>query len=177
MAAGSDDAAREVATRFAPRVLMEIRKYLGAQIRSKFDSDDFLQDVWASFFAEPKQKRAFGSRAQLMAFLTRMAQNKVIDVMRQRTRTQKYNVNREKPIDDSKQFDKSALAGTQATPSQILMSEEEWEEFLKKQPVAYRRIFILLREGKTQMEIAEELDLDPRTVSRALSRLNREPPQ
>jgi RNA polymerase sigma-70 factor (ECF subfamily) len=167
LAQGSEEAAHELSANYAPRMLEEIRKHLSPKIRSKFDSTDFLQDVWASFFATPKGKRVFTRPEELMAFLKRMAKNKVIDGVRQRT-TQKRNIRLEQSIDDSRVFDKSALPGQQATPSQIIMNQEEWTEFLRKQPPVYRRMFILLREGKSQLEIAEELQVNPRTVSRVI---------
>jgi RNA polymerase sigma factor (sigma-70 family) len=169
--AGSDEAAHKLFTGYAPYLLRAIRRRLGKQIRSKFDSADFAQDVWVSFFAEPRAKRVFATPNDLVAFLTRLAQNKVIDATRQRTQTQKHDVRREQSIDDSTRFDKETLTANQATPSQIVMTQEDWKEFLRKQPPVYRRMFILLREGKTQVEIAEELGVHPRTVSRVMSRL------
>jgi DNA-binding NarL/FixJ family response regulator len=50
------------------------------------------------------------------------------------------------------------------------MSQEEWKEFLRKQPLVYRRIFILLRDGRTHEQIAEELGLHRRTVDRVVLR-------
>jgi RNA polymerase sigma factor (sigma-70 family) len=172
--AGSDEAARELFDGYAPYLLRAIRRKLSRRIRCKFDSHDFAQDVWASFFAETSNKRVFETREDLVAFLTTLAQNKVIDAVRQRTQTQKHDVNREQSLDDSRRFDKDQLAGNQATPSQIVMSQEEWRDFLDKQPPVYQRIFILLRAGKTQVEIAQELGMYPRTVNRIVGRLARE---
>ena len=62
-------------------------------------------------------------------------------------------------MDDSTCFQKDRLTAAQPTPSQIVMSQEEWREFLRKQPLVYQRIFILLREGSTPDEIAEELKI------------------
>ncbi len=167
---GSQSAAQELFRDYEPYLLRAIRRRLSNRIRSKFDSLDFAQDVWASFFAELPERRAFESPDMLIAFLTKLAQNKVIDAVRQRTKTQKYDVKREESIDDSKRFDKDNLAADQLTPSQILMTQEEWKEFLRKQPLVYQRIFILLREGKSHQEIAGELGIHVRTVQRVVSR-------
>ncbi len=167
---GSDAAAKELFRDYEPFLLRAIRRKLSKRIRPKFDSIDFAQDVWASFFAREPECRVFETSDDLVAFLTRLAQNKVIDAARQQFRAQKYNVNREQSLDDSTRFDKNWLRGADPTPSQIVMSQEEWQEFLRKQPLVYRRILILLREGKTPALVAQELNIHPRTVQRVAER-------
>jgi RNA polymerase sigma factor (sigma-70 family) len=168
---GSDEAAQELFDGYAPYLLRAIRRRLNFRIRSEFDTQDFAQDVWASFFAETPKKRLFDSPDSLVAFLTALAQNKVIDAVRKRTQTLKRDVSREQSLDDSRSFDKEVLVGNEPTPSQVLMSQEEWGAFLVKQPPVYRRVLILLRAGKSQIEIAEELGVHPRTVRRIAGRI------
>lgn len=168
--AGSEEAAQELFRDYEPYLLHAIRRKLNKKIRPKFDSIDFAQDVWASFFAHAQDDRVFETPEDLVAFLTRLAQNKVIDVTRQQLKAKKRNVNREQSMDDSTRFNKESIQGNQPTPSQIVSSQEEWREFLRKQPLVYRRIFILLREGKSATEIAEELNIHPRTVHRVAER-------
>jgi RNA polymerase sigma-70 factor (ECF subfamily) len=164
--AGSEEAAAVLLRDYEPILIRAIRKRLDKRLRSKFDSIDFAQDVWASFFADDQRKRNFQTPEELLGFLTRVAQYKVADKNRQRTRLQKYNVTREQSMDDSTRFDRNNLVGDHPTPSQIVMSQEEWTEFLRKQPLVHRRIFILLRDGKTATEIAAELDISAKTVRR-----------
>jgi RNA polymerase sigma-70 factor (ECF subfamily) len=169
--AGSEEAAQDLFRDYEPYLLYAIRKRMGKQIRSKFDSMDFVQDVWASFFAELPDQRKFIDADDFVAFLTLLAQNKVVDVVRQRTKTLKHDMEREESLDDSRRFDKNKLVGRQQTPSQILMTQEEWVEFLRRQPLVYRQIFILLREGKKQQQIAEELGIHVKTVNRIVCRV------
>ncbi len=143
--AGSDEAAQELFDGYAPYLMYAIRRRLSPRIRSTFDSQDFVQDVWASFFAEPAEKRVFETPDELVAFLTALARNKVIDATRQRTQTQKRDVNREESLDDSRKFNKELIVGNDPSPSQVLMSQEDWRAFLRKQPPVYRRALILLR--------------------------------
>ena len=170
--AGSDEAATKLFRHYEPLLIRAIRKRLTRRIRSKFDSIDFAQDVWASFFTEEQQRREFQTPEDLLAFLTRIAQNKVSDKTRQRLKLQKYDVSRELSMDDSKRFDRENLMGDQPTPSQIMMSQEEWTNFLRKQPLVHRRIFILLREGKSRSEIATELGINIRTVRRVADQVS-----
>ena len=171
--AGSADAAQQLFRDYGPYLLHAIRRRMSKRIRSKFDSMDFAQDVWASFFAESPAKRSFDSPQQFIAFLAKLARNKVLDAVRQRLKTDKHDVRKEQSLDDSTRLQKDRLADGQPTPSQILMTQEEWPAFLRKQPLVYRRVFILLREGKTQNQIAEELNIHLKTVNRIVCRAAR----
>src|ERR1700722_1272147 len=171
--AGSETAAEEFFRDYEPYLLHAVRRRLDKRLRSQFDSLDFAQDVWASFFADRPDKRAFAQPGDLVAFLTEVAPNKVLDANRQRLGTRKYNVRLEESLDDSAAFDKDRLMGQEPTPSQALSKEEEWSQFLRKQPLVYRRIFILLREGKEPAETPRELGIPPRTVLRAMQRRTR----
>lgn len=53
---GSQDAAHELFQQYGPHILRIVRRKLHKTMRSKYDSSDFVQAVWASFFAiEPAQ--------------------------------------------------------------------------------------------------------------------------
>src|SRR5688572_23874581 len=52
---GSADATKELLDRYGPHVLRVVRRKLNRKLRPKFDSVDFVQDVWASFFTTPQQ--------------------------------------------------------------------------------------------------------------------------
>lgn len=167
--AGSEAAAEELFRDYGPSLLHAIRRRMNKRIRSQFDSLDFAQDVWASFFKEGPEKRSFNNPTELVLFLTKVAENKIINVVRHRVETQKHDLEREESLDDSRQIDKDELVGAQPTPSQIMMTKEEWVEFLRKQPLVHRRIFILLREGKTQEQIAGVLGIHKKTVQRVVA--------
>jgi RNA polymerase sigma factor (sigma-70 family) len=166
--AGSETAAEEFLRDYEPYLLHVIRRRLSKRVRSKFDSLDVAQDVWKSFFALLPEDRAFKSPADLIAFLTKLARHKVIDATRHRVSVGKRDIDREQSLNDSKTLGKIDLAGADRTASQILMSREAWTEFLAKQPLVYRHIFIKLREGKTNGEIAQELKLSTKTVQRVV---------
>ncbi len=50
---GSEDAARRLHEEYGPYIAMAVRRKLPAQLRAKYDSLDFVQDVWLSFFRRP----------------------------------------------------------------------------------------------------------------------------
>src|ERR1043165_504150 len=83
---GSEEAAQELLRDFQPALLHAIRRRLTKRIRSKFDSIDFVQDVWLSFFSTLAARPDFKTTDELIAFLTRVAENKVIDAVRNRVK-------------------------------------------------------------------------------------------
>jgi RNA polymerase sigma-70 factor (ECF subfamily) len=167
---GSADAARELFERYGPHIRRVVRRKLHQKLRSKFDSLDFVQDVWASFFAATDRPRRFEQPAALIAFLVRVAHNKVVATFRQRFQTDKYNVNRERSL-DSAVVGPTDLAAREPSPSQLAVAREQWDRLLKGQPPHYQRILVLLRQGRTHEEIARELDVNERTVRRVIQKL------
>lgn len=168
--AGSEDAARELFDRYRPHVLRVIRRRLHSSLRAKFDSIDFTQDVWASFFAMLGEPLSFESPAALVAYLAKIAEHKVVETFRQHMQTQKFDITRERSLhDDAERV--GQIATCQPRPSELVIAEEKWQELLRDQPDYCRQILVMLRDGYTQREIAEHLHVNERTVRRLLKRL------
>lgn len=167
---GSTEAAHQLHALYGPHILRAVRQRLHRRLRSKFDSLDFVQDVWASFFSELPEKQAFATPKDLVAFLTVMARNKVVDVVRARMQQQKYNVNRETPL-EAVPRSADRFPAAQQTPSEIMMGREEWEVYVKKQPPVHRRILLLWRDGQSSAQIAQEVGISQRTVNRVLTKV------
>lgn len=166
--AGCPEAAEQLHATYGQHILRAVRRKLHPKLRSKFDSIDFVQDVWASFFADVPQNYTFAEPRDLVAFLIRLAKNKVAQAVRTRLIRAKHNINREQPLDISTGPE---LAAKQATVSEIVMGREEWDKLLKGQPLVYRRILMLVREGKPSSKIAAELGVTQQTVNRVIRRL------
>jgi RNA polymerase sigma-70 factor (ECF subfamily) len=169
--AGDQDAATALLERYGPALLQAVRRRLSKRLRTKFDSLDFVQDVWASFFANPPAGHLFDGPDQLVAFLTQVARNKVVDATRQRLVGQKFSVNREQSLDNSTIGGPGEVQGNQSTPSEIVGRREQWDQLLQEQPLVYRGILVLWREGKARSEIAAELGIHPRTVQRVIEKV------
>src|SRR5262245_19959643 len=86
----SDGAAHELIDRYGKLILYVVREHLNSELRSKFDSVDFVQAVWASFFAIATERLDFDGPEILGRFLVAVARNKVTDMVRQRLATLKY---------------------------------------------------------------------------------------
>jgi RNA polymerase sigma factor (sigma-70 family) len=167
---GSQDAVRELLAKYGDSLLRVIRRRLGKPLRGQFDSADFVQAVWASFFATPLQDYQFDSPEALMAFLTNLAVNKVCDAARHAVETQKRNVNRVHSLDGSAALLALTLTAPTPTPSQVVLAREQWDRLLQGQPPHSRHILLLLRQGHTVQEVARELGVNERTVRRVVDR-------
>ncbi len=96
--AGDEGAARELLQRFEAEVRLVVRRQLPRLLRSRFDSLDFLQSVWGSFFRRMRTSPTeFEDSRHLVAFLARAAKNKVIDEYR-RAASRKHDMHREEPL-------------------------------------------------------------------------------
>src|SRR5262245_24000760 len=73
---GERAAVDELLQRYGKHVLRAVRRKLHPRIRSKFDSLDFVQDVWASFFIQEAHRCNFDRPEALIQFLENMARNK-----------------------------------------------------------------------------------------------------
>ena len=169
--AGSQDAMCELIERYAPHIVRAVRRKLSKAIRPKFDSFDFVQGVWASFFAASRGFAKFDRPEELMGYLVTLAHNQVVDEIRRRMMTEKYDVNRERSLDDSDLHVARSLAALEPSPSEVAVADELWARLLKGQPEHYRRILELRRAGNTQQQIADELGLNEKTVRRAIQRI------
>jgi RNA polymerase sigma-70 factor (ECF subfamily) len=111
-------------------------------MRPRFDSVDFVQAVWTSFFARREELGRF-------------------------TRPEEREVH----LETSSPQHEAALAARQPTPSEAVAAEDFWECLLEGQPSHYRRVLNLRREGLSYDEIAEQLGMSSKRVQRVVERL------
>ncbi len=170
---GCPDAARELFDRYGEHVRRIVRRKLHQGLRSQYDSIDFTQDVWASFFAVPWGKGAFDTPESLVAFLSEMAYNKVAAAFRRGFQTKKYNLNGKQSLDgagpDGGSPFEPPLPGP--TPSQVAIANERWERMNDGQPDRFRLMLELLREGYNYQEVAERTGLHPKAIQRWLYKM------
>jgi hypothetical protein len=96
---GCPEAIRETLQRYGGHIRQVVRQQLHQRMRPQFDSIDFQQDVWASFFCGDPNRYQFDSPEALVRYLSEMAYNKVVEVFRQRLLSPKRDVNRERSLD------------------------------------------------------------------------------
>ena len=169
---GSQDAAWELVNRYGDEIRRAVRRVLNAKLRSKFDSLDFVQLVWKSFFEVRDRIDQFSRPEELAAYLVTMARNKVGMEVRRRLMTEKYNVRHEQPLTRLNAADGCLDAtGQQPTPADVAIAHEQWERMLKDQPDHCREIIHLRLQGHTYQSIADAVHVDKRTVCRFFKKL------
>jgi RNA polymerase sigma-70 factor (ECF subfamily) len=147
-----------------------VRRVLHRQLRPKFDSLDFVQLVWQSFFRMHDRAGRFERPQQLVAFLARVACNKVNLEARQRL-TEKHDVQREISLNRSGGRVREQTAARGPGPLDMAIARERWDRLLQDQPPHYRRIIHLRLQGHTSRDIGKILDLDEVTIHRFLKKL------
>jgi RNA polymerase sigma factor (sigma-70 family) len=170
---GCPDAAREVVRRYGGPLRRVLRRRLHHRLRPLYDSLDFSQDVWGSFF-RVSRACTFQGPDELIAYLSDMAYKKVADAYRHRLCTEKRNGCREEPLPlptEDGRGDEPAVS--QPTPSQVAVANERWEDMLRGLPPEYQRMLELLREGYTHEEIAQNLGTYTKVIQRLLQKLEK----
>lgn len=170
---GSEEAAQEFVRKYGDILRRIIRRRMEPRLRSTFDSCDFLQDVFTSFFTKPPAPEAFPSPKALLNYLAVMARHKVGEELRRRLVRPGYNLNREKSLDGSARFEALGQQGPEPTPSEAVMADERWEEMKRRMEAGHQKILELLRQGYTHNAIAEQLGIHPKHVQRLIRHLSR----
>jgi RNA polymerase sigma factor (sigma-70 family) len=166
---GSHEAAQQLAEAYGPHVRRYVHRALSRDLRSQYDSLDFVQLVWASFFHQPEDLPQIDSPEQLIAYLVGMARHKLLDEKR-RLYVQKNDVAREQRIDVPEKH----ITSRDPTPSAVAIFREEWDTLVTRQPAEVGRVVQLRYEGATYREIADELQIHERTARKAIDRLERD---
>jgi RNA polymerase sigma-70 factor (ECF subfamily) len=170
--AGDEEAARELLGRYEAEVRLVVRRQLPRLLRSRFDSLDFLQSVWGSFFRRIRTGPTdFEDSRHLVAFLARAAKNKVIDEYR-RAASRKQDMSREEPLwgDGSRARD---VASDIDSPSEVAQAREVFGRLRDLLPEDRRTILELKADGLSSRDIGERLGISERTVQRVLEELRR----
>jgi RNA polymerase sigma-70 factor (ECF subfamily) len=168
--AGSPEAVWSFIETYGPHIQRIVRRRLDQRMRSQFDSLDFVQMVWMSFFRNPGEIRSFQQPEDLVRFLAAVARRKVIDQYRRRVVASKCSVTREQSIQEVPE----PRDGAEMTPSRIAIAREQWELLLRRQPARDRSIAQLRFGGATYTEISQQLGIHERTARRVIDRLTRE---
>jgi RNA polymerase sigma factor (sigma-70 family) len=166
---GDEAAARELLARYETKVRLVVRRQLPRLLRSRFDSLDFLQSVWGSFFFKIRTgPNDLEEEQNLVTFLAWAARNKVIDEYR-RAATQRHDIKREEPLDRVALKDDCLASGD--TPSQLAEANETYDRLRELLPEEQRIILEMKAEGHSSREIGDRLGVSERTVQRVLESL------
>jgi RNA polymerase sigma factor (sigma-70 family) len=170
--AGDEEAARELLSRYEPQVRLEVRRQLPRILRAQFDSLDFVQSVWGSFFRRMRgASPELEDPRNLMLFLARAAKNKLIDEYR-RAISQKQDKRLEESLWDGDR--PRDLVTAEDGPTEIAEAREAMERLRDMVPEDRQSILGLKTEGFSNHEIGQRLGLSERTVRRVIADLRKQ---
>lgn len=158
-------ATSELVRRYLPHVRAAVRRKLSVALRGRFDTVDFAQDVWFSFFRVAIDRTDLLTEGALIAYLSEMARLKVFEEFRHQT-SQKIGISR-----DISKPGMGKYAGREPTPSAAAMADDEWERLTAGLSERERAMLLMLREGHTHAEIAAKFRMSEKTVQRLVRRL------
>ena len=169
--AGDPAAIRDFLSRFEQEVRMMVRARLPKKLRIQFDSLDFVQAVWQSFFADrPLDSPDFEKVEHLRGFLAGVVRNKVFEQHRRLTKTEKYNVSREERL-YVRRGDRDVPRDVVApgpSPSQAAQASDRMAQLTAGRSPREVDVISLRRQGLTFDEIADQTGVNERTVRRII---------
>jgi RNA polymerase sigma factor (sigma-70 family) len=166
LANGESEAAERVFRDYEPFLRDMVRRRLTPMLRTKFDSMDVVQSVWADVLEGCRQGGwQFMDRAHLRAFLARVTYNHFANHCR-----------RNRPALEHEQTlveDNSSAwpARDQPRPSQVAQADELWATLMDLCPPAHRQILELKGQSMPLAEIADRTGLHESSVRRILYEL------
>ncbi|MCA1684392.1 MAG: sigma-70 family RNA polymerase sigma factor [Planctomycetia bacterium] len=169
--AGDNAAWDELFQKCYPKVIRVVRRKLNQPLRSLYDSTDFASDVMKSLAANAGRLE-FPSFESLIAFLVRVAEQKVIDEHR-KNHTQKRDIDRQRRLnpDDGGGPKPLGLASVDPTASQLAVASEAHDRLMAGQEEDEREAIQLKQLGYSNSEIAQKTGWHPRKVQRFFKNL------
>ncbi len=161
-------AAEQAFLAYEPYLRMAVRRQMTGPLRSKLDSMDIVQSVWADVLCRYREAGwRFADPAHLRALLVKVARNRLIARRREHHRA----LEQERPLHDITPHE---LPDTgQPRPSEVAQGHELWELMLEKCPPDHREILHLKRQGLPLAEIAARTGYHEGSVRRILYDLAR----
>lgn len=169
--AGSPIAGAALVEEFGHHVKRVVRKHLRHDLRSIFDSDDFVQETWRDFFAQGMKDAHFANADELSAFLATIAKRKVIMSQRQWLTSQRRSLHKQQSLADLEDPEASSPPDPAPLPEETASQKEEVNRVLDQLANRNRLIVLLLWEGYTHAEVSKELGVTEKTVQRVLFRI------
>jgi RNA polymerase sigma-70 factor (ECF subfamily) len=168
---GDAVAIRDFLSRFEREVRMMVRARLPRKLRPRYDSVDFVQAVWQSFFSDLQSNpREFENPDHLRAFLAGVVRNKVLEQHRRLTRTEKCDLSREERL-YVRRGDREVLrevVSPDPSPSETAQAGDCLELLIAGRSQRDVEVLTLRRQGLTFEEIGARMGMNERSVRRLI---------
>ncbi len=174
---GGESALNQLCKVYGARVLWIVRLRMGAELRSKLESMDLVQDVLMSALKDLGTFK-YKTEGDFLRWLSRIAENRLRNQL-QRLHANKRDIRKEvrlngyRPtVEDS--FVAALDAVDTTTPSAIMSKREELDKLAKAIDVLkpeYRQVIVLTKiEGLSYKEIGDRLGKSSEAVRKLVSR-------
>jgi len=170
---GSEEAGRELYERYGASVLRWVRHRMSQRLRARYDSQDFAQQVWASFFDLRSNLENFRTPQELAAFLLQMARNKMRMATRRQQARHCAHHDREVRMDDEPDERRTPLFSRDPMPSAVVACQEQYERLVGSQSELLKKVVDLRIAGKSFREIAQDLGIHERSARRLIEHVQR----
>jgi RNA polymerase sigma-70 factor (ECF subfamily) len=174
---GDKSALQRLCEVYAERVLRIVRLRMGAELRSRLQSMDLVQDVFTSALPSLKDF-TYKNEGDFLRWLATITENRIRDNL-EKFHAGKRNIRREIPLNDTGQAGNDSLATItgpvdSTTPSMKVSRREDLdrlEKAMDKLTPEYRQVILLAKmEGLSGPELAEKLGRSPGAARALLSR-------
>lgn len=165
---GDISAAERAFLAFEPYLRMAIRRRLTGPLRTKIDSLDVVQSVWADVLARFRDSGwQFNDRSHLREFLVKVARNRLID----RRRQHHIALEKERALADTAPDQQPHARDPR--PSEVAQRNELWNALLSACAPEHREILVLRRAGMRYGEIAKRTGMHEGSIRRIIYELAR----
>ncbi|GAC1464581.1 MAG: hypothetical protein NVSMB9_03400 [Isosphaeraceae bacterium] len=167
---GHDEATAQFFRAYEPYLRMVVRRKLTPRLRTRFDSHDVVQSVWAETLARLREGRAdwcFKDEQGLKSFLVRITLNRFIDFYRRH----RVSLEREEPFSPGMERRLASVSPRVDRPSEVAQADELWGQLMALCPPAHHELLRLKTLGLPIAEIAARTGYHESSVRRILYEL------
>jgi RNA polymerase sigma-70 factor (ECF subfamily) len=158
---GDVDAVESIVSAYEPLLRKVVRRQLPQQLRTKFDSSDVVQSVWASVLKGLREdKWRFADETHLRAFLVRLALFRFIELCRQYRASLTYEL----PLTGLDELGGRPASGDR--PSEIMQADDVLNRLMKLCLPSHRELLRLRAMGIPLAEIAARTGFHESSIRR-----------
>jgi RNA polymerase sigma-70 factor (ECF subfamily) len=168
--AGESQAVQQFLAQFDQEVRMMVRARLPKLLRTRYDSVDFVQAVWQSFFHEMADDvPEFANADHLRGYLAGVVRNKVRHQHRRLT-SGKYDMGREGALYVKRGGREVPveIASPEPSPSEAVQAKDRLAQLMSGLEPHEVEVIMLRRQGLKFEEIAARTGIHERTVRRII---------
>ncbi len=169
--AGSNEAAWELVRYYGPHMQAIVSRRLNPSLRRTFDTEDFVQAAWASLFRVMPRLKELDDPKQFMGLLATIACRRLTNEVRRRTPMDPEKLQGSGEHNGRPPSLADLQRGPEATPSQIAIARERWEEIVGGLEPQHKEVIALRMRLMTYKEIAARTGLNERTARRIIERV------